>query len=160
MRGVGDCIIAGHLGSHFVVRRSFVSVLAEVWTFAALREGEVATLSAAVRAELLCAAPLCLIAAGHVGQGFSDVAFVSDASSRVFSVVQAFLTVEETRDLGRWREKWRFREAVEANSGPVAAFLASELVEPHPLASDLDAWVEAQMSHDVSSKYRRPPLLA
>eukprot|EP00969_Alexandrium_andersonii_P061053 2690794-Alexandrium_andersonii.AAC.1 len=108
----GAClrVIVGHLINAFVINRSMMACLDQVWAFIERHGGCIAELPPAVARELAVARQLVLVAEHDWYAPFAEHAYISDSSTFGYALLETVAEDSELADVCKWKEVWRFQE--------------------------------------------------
>ena len=125
-RVTGDEVLKliGHATYLFLFNRGLLSTLRHLYDFAAKAKERRVKLWASAARECVWVRDLVVLAAGNLRRTWSSSVYCSDASEDGFGVVAASWEPERIRRLGRWRERWRYKDEAASAAGPRALALA------------------------------------
>ena len=156
--------LVGHLVNHFLLARSSLAILQNVYRFSVDNIGKMAALPFDVLAELRVALGVLPLVFHDAGRRLSRDAFCSDASGRGFALHVATFGRGELEEVCALRERWRFREAFDDDTPALENDLVDDpsrrqrgceavLVSMAPRSEE---WLARQSTPVLGRTYRMP----
>ena len=153
--GDGLRVLLGHLCHHFGLRPTGLSCMQDVYRFAYENLGTVKALPRAVWDELWICRSLVLFVDVDLSRGFHKWIFCSDSSGDGYALHESPAAPAEVAGLGRWKERWRFREVLHPGGG-VCGEPPSEPAQPR--VGPGSAWADQLLGPPQPDQ--RPPAAA
>ena len=149
-------IVVGHLVNSFLLDRAALAILQDVYPFIRKAMGTWCPLTDKVRNELRTCVGVMMLIAHDAARPLSNCVYCSDASMKGYALHACTCSREEAHEIGRWRERWRFREVREERADPEAGELNGMGAGLESLAPHFDEWIQRQTEVRWPSSCRVP----